>query len=167
MASIPIIDWPAAVPSCVLPLATSGGPRDNRLSFDTEDKMPPIERPLSSWTPDVYSVELVPISEAQFAVFEAWFKNDLRFGVYPFKWAHPVTRVLSPWKFVKADPAYTVRKSRRTPRGSGIRGISISFTVMSWAGSFGPTYVLQEGVDDVLQEQADRILESEGFTFNG
>ncbi|WP_395541539.1 hypothetical protein [Neotabrizicola sp. sgz301269] len=60
-----------------------------------------------------------------------------------------------------------MRKSRRTPRGSGIRGISISFTVMSWAGSFGPTYVLQEGVDDVLQEQADRILESEGFAFNG
>lgn len=135
--STPIIGWPEGVPQCIMPLSPQGGLRDNRYSFETDSKMPPIERPLSSWTPEVYSVELSPISLEQFGLFQTWYKVSLRFGVYPFLWLHPITKVSMPWKIVKADPPYQVRKAGMTPAGSAKRRVSLSFSIMSWPGGVG------------------------------
>lgn len=164
---MPIIDWPEGVPSCIMPLSPQGGLRDNRLSFETDSRMPPTERPASSWTPEVYSVEMTPMSPQQFELFQAWYKGPLRFGVYPFKWFHPITKMASPWRIVKGDPPYQVRKIGYIPHGSGLRRISISFSVMSYPGSFGPDFLLQEASDLILQEQDDRIIVSDGFEFDG
>lgn len=163
----PIIDWPLDVPACIMPLSPQGGLRDNRLSFETDSKMPPIERPAGSWAPEVYSVDLTPISVPQFRVFQDWYRHDLRYGVYPFRWAHPITGDVSPWKIVKADPPYQVRRLLNFRPDSDRRCIGLSFTVMSWAGSFEPGFLLQEQGDLILQEQGDRIIISDGYEFRG
>ena len=163
----PIIDWPEGVPSCIMPLSPQGGLRDTRLSFETDSKMAPVERPLSSWAPEVYSVELAPLSVAQFELFQAWYKGPLRFGVYPFAWLHPITKTVSPWKIVKGDPPYQVKKIGHIPNGSARRRISLSFSIMSHAGNLAPGYLLQAQEDLILQEQADRIIVSDGFRFDG
>lgn len=167
--AVPIIEWPTGVPDCIMPLSPQGGPRDNRWSFDADSPMPPIERPMTSWAPEVYSVELVPLSIEQFQAFQTWYKVDLRQGVYPFRWFHPITRVASPWKIVKGDPPYQARKIGLIPHGSGRRRIAVSFQVMSWPGSFPPGFLEEEqgGGNLVLQEQEDRVIIADGYTFNG
>lgn len=163
----PIIEWPDGVPSCIEPLSPQGGLRDNRLSFDTDSRMPPIERPLTSWTPEQYYVDLVPMSIDQFSLFQEWYKRDLRYGVYPFVFSHPITRAISPWKIIRGEPPYRVSKIGTIPMGSGRRRIRVSFTISSWAGSISPVYVAQESSDLVLQETGDRIIYREGYSFRG
>lgn len=165
--AVTVLDWPELVPSCIMPLSPQGGLRDNRYSFETDSRMPPIERPASSWTPEVYSVELSPISLPQFEAFQAWYKDSLRFGVYPFKFNHPITKALSAWKIVKADPPYQVRKIGLIQNGSDKRRISLSFTLMSWAGNIDPEFLLQEQSDLILQEQSDLIIVNDGVEFSG
>ena len=163
----PIMDWPIGVPYCVTTTSPNGGLRDNRLSFESDSRMPPKERPVSSWTPEVYSVELEPMSIAQFQLFQSWYKSDLRFGVYPFRWFHPITREASPWKIMKGDPPYQVRKIGPIPIGSDARRISVSFSVSSHPGSFSAGRMAQEGADLVNQELSDRIAVGEGYVFSG
>jgi hypothetical protein len=127
-------DWPVGVPDCIMPLSPQGGIRDNRYSFETDSKMPPIERPTSSWTPEVYSVDLAPLSVEQFSLFQAWYAETLAFGTLPFNWAHPITGTASVWKIVKADPPYRVSKAGLIPSGSGKRRVTLSFSIMSWPG---------------------------------
>lgn len=126
-----VIDWPVGVPSCIMPLSAQGGLRDNRLSFDTDSKLNPIERPASSWAPEVYSVELTPLSVAQFEEFQRWYADDLRFGALPFYWPHPITGEAGVWKILKADPPYRVSKRGLIAKGSGKRRIGLGFSVMS------------------------------------
>lgn len=125
------VNWPAGVPSCIMPLSAQGGFRDNRLSFDTDSKMNPIERPSSSWAPEVYSIEMTPMSLSQFEEFQRWYAQDLRFGALPFAWRHPITRKAGAWKIVKGDPPYRVTKRGLTPIGSDSRRVGVVFTVMS------------------------------------
>lgn len=131
---MPVIDWPAGVPDCILPTSPQGGLRDTRNSFETDSKITSIERPLSSWAPAVYAVELTPLSVAQFAAFEAWYAGPLAYGVNAFNWLHPITRAAGIWKILKADPPYQVRKIGRIPADSGLRRISVSFSVISQPG---------------------------------
>lgn len=128
----PIISWPASVPACIMPLSPEGGLRDNRYSFETDSKMPPIERPAGSWTPEIYAVDLSPISGPQFEAFQDWYRDDLRFGVLPFHFTHPITGAPGVWKIVKDEPPYRVRRLLNTPRGSDRRHIGLSFSLMSW-----------------------------------
>lgn len=125
------VDWPSDVPSCIMPLSAQGGFRDNRLSFDTDSKMNPIERPSSSWAPEVYSVELTPLSLSQFEEFQRWYADDLSFGALPFYWSHPITGEPGVWKILKSDPPYRVTKRGLIPNGSGRRRIGVAFSVMS------------------------------------
>lgn len=164
---VSVVDWPDGVPSCIMPTSPIGGLMDNRYSFDADAPYPPIERPMSSWTPEVYSVELVPISIAQFVLFQEWYKSDLRYGVLPFKWWHPITKTRAAWKIVKNDPPYQVSKIGAIPRDSGLRRIKLSFSIMSFPASFAPDYLAQEGADLVLQEGSDRIIVNDGFVFDG
>lgn len=128
---VQIVVWPALVPSCIMPMSPTGGLRDNRHSFETDSRMPPIERPAASWTPEIYQVELTPLSVDQFDAFQDWYQADLRFGALPFVWLHPITGAEGVWKIVKADPPYQVRKLGRIPGGSTTRRIALSFSVMS------------------------------------
>ncbi len=162
----PILDWPEGVPSCIMPTSPSGGLRDSRYSFETDSVMPPIERPTASWAPEVYSVTLTPLSIDQFILFQAWYRGPLRYGVYPFKWLHPITKEVSPWKIVKADPPYQVTKVGNIPNGSGRRRVSLAFSVMSHPGNFDPDFLAQEASDLILQEQGDRIIVKDGYKFD-
>lgn len=128
---VEIVAWPVGVPSCIMPMSPTGGLRDNRLSFETDSRMPPIERPLTSWAAEVYQVELTPLSLDQFEAFQDWYQGALRFGALPFVWQHPVTGTEGVWKIVKAEPPYQVRKLGLAPEGSGRRRIGLSFSVMS------------------------------------
>lgn len=167
--AVPVVLWPAGVPTCIVPMSASGGLRDNRYSFETESKMPPIERPMTSWTPEVYQVELVAQSLDQFRLFQAWYKNDLRYGVYPFVWSHPITGDVGAWKIVKNDPPYQVSKLGNIPLGSDRRRIRVTFSVMSWPATVLPLYMAQEDTDLILQETggSDRILVRDGVIFSG
>lgn len=130
--STPIISWPSSVPPCIMPMSAQGGLRDNRYSFETDSKMPPVERPASSWTPEIYQLDLSPISVAQFDAFQDWYRGELRFGVMPFRFAHPITGADGVWKIVKGEPPYQVRRLLHLPKNSPRRCISLSFSLMSW-----------------------------------
>lgn len=160
----PIIDWPLGVPSCIMPLSPQGGLQDNRISFEPDAGVP-IERPRTTWAPEVYAVDLVPLTVAQFTTFQRWYRADLASGTLPFRFLHPITRIVSPWRIVKGNPPYQVSKSRRaaTPE---TRCVSLSFSIMSWPASFVPGFLAQEGSGLVLQEQADRIIISDGYDFD-
>lgn len=140
--AVDVVSWHAGVPLCIEPMSAQGGLRDNRHSFETDSKMPPIERPATSWTPEVYSVELVKLSVEQFSLFQHWYVSDIRMGTLPFWFPHPVTGAIGAWKIMKADPPYQVRKVGMIPSGSHRRRISVSFTLMSWPGSVGLRDVL-------------------------
>ena len=126
-----IVDWPAGLATCFMPGSVQGGLRDNRYSFETDDKMPPIERSATSWAPEVYSLTLAPMSLAEFEAFQAWYRGPLAYGVNSFVFPHPVTREDMVWKIVKADPPYQVRRLGRIPTGSDVRRIEVAFSIMS------------------------------------
>lgn len=123
-----IVTWPMGVPECIMPLSPQGGPQDNRLSFET-DSGHNVARPRASWTPDVYEVDLAPMSRNQFALFEAWFRYDLRFGVNAFTMPHPITGLPSAWRVAPGDPPYTVRKIRLM-HDDDARGLAVSWKLM-------------------------------------
>lgn len=164
---VAVVSWPLGVPWCVEPLSPSGGPKNNRRTFETDSPASPIERPAGSWAPEVYSVSLLPMNIDQFILFQSWYRSDLAHGTLPFKWYHPITGVSSAWKIVAGDPPYQVSKIAAIPNGSGIRRVRVSFTAMSFPASFEPDFLAQEQGDLILQEQGDRIIVREGFDFNG
>lgn len=152
-----IIPWPASVPSCVMPMSPQGGLRDNRLSFETDDAVTPVERPRTSWAPELYQVTMVPMDRAMFEAFQAWFRGPLAYGSLPFVMDHPITREPTVWRIVKGDPPYQVSKVLAM-RSADVRGISVSFGIQSlpmaapdypallfqgragfWAGGFDPS----------------------------
>lgn len=126
----PIIPWPAGVPSCVMPMSPQGGLRDNRLSFETDEATTPVERPRTSWAPELYQVTMVPMDRAMFQAFQAWFRGPLAYGSLPFVMDHPITREPTVWRIVKGDPPYQVSKVLTMGRPD-VRGISVSFGIQS------------------------------------
>lgn len=123
-----IVTWPNGVPDCAAPLSAQGGPMDNRVVFTSEDERD-ITRPRNSWTPDLYSIDLAPMSQTQFATFETWFKTTLAFGANAFILDHPITGTPSAWRIVKADSyPYQVRKVALMPK-AGDRGLVVSLQI--------------------------------------
>ncbi len=129
--SVSVVDWPAGVPNCVIPTSPQGGLRDNRSSFDPDNKFPPIERPASSWSPEIYSVEMSYMSVEQFSDFQNWYTGELKFGVNAFVMPHPITGVDTVWKILKNDPPYSVSKIGLIPGSSGKRRIAVAMTIIS------------------------------------
>lgn len=164
--SVTVADWPEGVPECIFPLSPQGGLRDTRLSFETDSRLPPIERPAASWAPEVYVVDLVSLTITQFQVFQAWYRNTLAYGSLPFKLDHPITRARMAWKIVKDDPPYRVTKTRLIRPGAATRGIGITFSIMSQALSFDPDFMRQENGDLVQQENGDLIILRDGHDFD-
>lgn len=128
---VQIVDWPEDVPLCIMPSSPQGGLRDTRYSFETDSRMPPLERPAASWVGEIYSIELAPMTVAEFSAFQAWYLVALSQGVNGFVMPHPVTKAASVWKIGKGEPPYQVQKTGRIPTDSGARRIVLSFSVMS------------------------------------
>lgn len=141
-----VIPWPADVPGCIGPLSPAGGLRDNRLSFDPDSPVAPIERPATSWSPEVYQIELAPMSLDQFARFQDWYRHSLAYGVRPFAMPHPVLRTPGAWRIVRADPPYQVRKVLAM-RSERARGIIVSMTIRSVPGGAPDWWALYRGED--------------------
>lgn len=141
-----IIPWPAGVPSCVMPMSPQGGLRDNRLSFEADDAVTPVERPRTSWAPELYQVTMVPMDRAMFQAFQDWFRGPLAYGSLPFVMDHPITRQPTVWRIVKGDPPYQVSKVLAM-RSADVRGISVSFGIQSMplAVPFDPLSLFASG----------------------
>lgn len=124
------VTWPEGVPPCLMPLSPEGGVQDNRLSFETDYGLD-ISRPRASWSPEIYDVEIAPMSRTQFKTFSAWFRNDLAWGSHAFIMDHPLTGEPAAWRPVPGDQPYHARKIRLMPKGEGVRGISVSMQIRS------------------------------------
>ena len=165
---VTVHEWPTAVPDCIYPLSPQGGVKANRYSFETDSPAPPIERPIHTWAPEQYTVDLVPMSLSAFEVFQTWFRGTLGYGVSPFRFKHPITKEYKSWRFVNSDPPYQVTKSRLIPNDRpNRRAIKLTFSIMSMPYSFPADFLIQEGVDEILQEQSDKIIIRDGFSFTG
>ena len=152
-----IIPWPEGVPSCVMPMSPQGGLRDNRLSFETDDAVTPVERPRTSWAPELYQVTMVPMDKAMFQAFQAWFRGPLAYGSLPFVMDHPITREPTVWRIVKGDPPYQVSKVLPM-RSDDIRGISVSFGIQSMplaVPQFSPADFFANGEQGVWYDPSD------------
>lgn len=156
--------WPFEVPDCIMPLSVQGGLQDNRVSFEPEVG-PPIERPRSSWAPEIYSLDMRLMTVVQFEDFQRWYRNTLRHGVLPFEFYHPITRQRGAWRIVKGSPPYQVTKQRRASPGA--RCIGVSFSITSFPVDVPDGFLLQENGDYILQENGDRIVIQPGVPFDG
>lgn len=119
--------WPTSLP--VRPLTNySGGFVDDRASFST-DQGEPIERPLTTDAPEVYDVTLRVLSKAQYAIFKAWFKDDLRRGPKRFIFRDPVTDNPVWCKMIKGNPPYQIMPA------SGGQYLGVRFQMMLLPGT--------------------------------
>lgn len=123
------IPWPENVPSEIMLPLQGGGPQDNRLSFETDYGLD-ISRPRASWAPEVYDVEIGPLTKPEFIAFEAWFRRDLAWGVHAFILDHPITDAPAAWRPVPGNQAYQVR-TLENPKYDRTRVISVSMQIRS------------------------------------
>lgn len=123
---------------------------DGTVSFQPEVGVP-ITRRRTTAPIEVWPMSVVLYNFAQLAEFETWFNDDLAQGALPFVWRHPVSKVVTRFKFMPAtfDTSY--------PGGEWVR---LSFTVMTVPGRlwFAP-YVPEESAkvpDFVADYENDR-----------
>ena len=161
--SVPVVAWPYGLPLKLMPLASQGGLQDNRIGFEP-DVGPAIERPRTSWAPEIYAVEMALLTVDQFTEWQRFYRQDLAFGTRPFEFRHPLTRVFSPWRIRRGSPPYQAEQVRRAAPGA--KCIRVAFSVESWPASVRGGYLLQENGDPVLQENGDHILVHDGYTFD-
>lgn len=96
--------WPVTLPQHP-ESGMSISPQRNKISFQPElgDS---IDRRRGTAASKIYSINLPPLTKAQFAIFEEFFEDDLMDGVLPFTWLDPLTGVSHSWKFTDDDPPY-------------------------------------------------------------
>lgn len=82
-------------------LQSTGGPVDQTVSFQPDVGVP-ITRPRVTGTVETWSVPVTFYSRAQFAEFEAWFRDDLKQGVLPFVWRHPASDAVRKVRIIPA-----------------------------------------------------------------
>ena len=97
--------WPASLPQIPAP-GMSVAPQRNKISFEPEigDS---IDRRRGTAASKAYQISLPPMTKAQFAIFEAFFEDDLYDGVLPFTWNDPISGASHSWKFTGDDPPYS------------------------------------------------------------
>lgn len=117
-----ILHWPLEMPQYPA-VSYAGGPLNNRESFSARAGEP-IERPITTAPLEVYDMNTKPITKAVFAIFEAWFRDDLKSGTNWFSMRHPIGREIRETRIVGASPAYTVSPL------SGGRLVSLSMQLM-------------------------------------
>lgn len=118
--------WPTSLPQRPS-IRFTGGPQDNRVSFSPDYGMP-IERPKGSDAPEIYDVGYEVFDLEDYAVFKAWFKDDLASGTKRFAWRHPIGDSVALWRIVSQDPPYTVTAA------SGGQFVSLTMRIMRVPG---------------------------------
>ena len=132
------VSWPLGLPS-IVEVTASGGPQPSKASFQP-DVGPAIERPRSTLAPELFDMVLPALTTAQYTTFADWVKNDLKFGVLPFVFRHPLLVRFSQWRLAGEGSPYTV--SYFSPGH-----VSIQFSAME----IDPNPPWAASVDDTLQ----------------
>ncbi|MFG1247612.1 hypothetical protein [Xanthobacter flavus] len=92
-----MVDWPAPLPCQPEQGTWQETPNPNTVSFEPEVG-PTIDRRRSTVFSLASSCTFM-FTKAEYAVFLAWYRDDLKSGTLPFSFDHPVTGVPSRWKF--------------------------------------------------------------------
>lgn len=99
---------------------------DNRRAFDPEGGGLAISRPRSTLGMELWDVELVRIRKEDFAIFQAWVRDDLGEGSLPWTWSHPVSGADATWQFEPDAEPY-----RATFEGAGWINVSFRARVLA------------------------------------
>lgn len=89
--------WPTGIDQSIS-TDYSGGPTDTRAVFETIGG--PITRPRVTGAPAVFSVNPFPMTQVEFAIFEAWVSDDLRSGALAFCLRDPLNNDPRMWKIM-------------------------------------------------------------------
>lgn len=90
--------WPSGVPSCPFNDGVAFAPQDVLARFQPDVGVP-ITRPRLTAGIDTMSIELKPMTRAQFAAWREWAALQLKNGALPFLWRDPLSTALSRWMF--------------------------------------------------------------------
>lgn len=155
MASYPA--WPASLPQAPLLQSLSGGVQDNRVSFQPESG-PPIERPRMTATVEIWTIALPPMTKAQLATFEAFWRVDLAMGTRAFAWRHPVTGAVGRWKIMGGQPPYRI--SAVTTEDFSVDFQAMQLPGAAWFAPYLPAGTLL--VPDLVLDFAAQVYGIEG-----
>lgn len=97
--------WPDSLPQTPDADGWTGGPQNNRISFQPEIGEP-ITRRRGSASGHVFQAQFSNLSDAQRAAFEEWFEDDLYDGTLSFTWDDPITGDSHTWMLMDEDPPY-------------------------------------------------------------
>lgn len=93
-----MVDWPETIEFC--PVVSSYSEEDADAVQRTEmDAGVDKTRLRFTAVPSNISFTLKPITRAQYAVFQSWFRSDLKRGAVPFSAKHPITQQIGSFKF--------------------------------------------------------------------
>lgn len=120
--------------------ATTGGPKDDRASFQPSVGSP-IERPRVTGRTEVWSIKTCPYTVTELNTFEAWFDSDCAQGAASFVWTRPITGQFTLWRIMKAQPAYSI-----APVTWSL--YSLTFQAMKMAGTLDQSayYLTPDGI---------------------
>lgn len=123
-----MIVWPQGVPYCArVPDGHEGVLLDGRVSFQP-DVGPAIMRRRITATIKMWAITLVPLTQDQFQLFEAFVRDDLSGGVLPFVFRAPGSGAVARFQFMASGDPYT---HRRATAGREI----VSFDLMQLPGA--------------------------------
>ncbi len=100
------VAWPTGVSQEAAASGTQGGPQDNAASFQP-DIGPSIDRQRTTIAPEIIDCTLKPMEPAEYAIFRAWVKDDLKNGVLAFDWIHPITKAATEFRMVRQNPLFS------------------------------------------------------------
>lgn len=147
--------WPTDIPQAVV-ASYSGGSRDLRTSFETVG--PPITRPRTTGSVDVFSITSVPMKSAEFERFKTWVQSALSGGALRFCRRDPLSGVPRMWKIVSGDNLYQVALA-------GSQRVQITMTLIRLPGTLWFAPYVPEGssrVPDFVADYAEGVYGIEG-----
>lgn len=111
--------WPPTLRQFPRRRSWTGGPRDERVTFEP-DRGPPIDR-VGATAQTFEMAGLFPnLSDAQRAEFIRWFREDLAMGTRWYAWRDPVTLEVALWKIITDQQAFSF-----TSNGAGWHDLSL------------------------------------------
>lgn len=97
----------------------TGGPRDERVSFEP-DRGAPIDRVGATAQTYDFAAVFPNFSDAQRAEFIRWFREDLALGTRWYAWRDPVSLDVALWKIIADQQAFSF-----TAKGAGWHDLSL------------------------------------------
>lgn len=99
--------WPSTLPQLPDRDSWSGGPVDQRASFQPDYGVP-IFRRRTSASVIQYETSFRALTRDQRDIFISFYENDLSGGVLSFEWIEPMTSTNRLWLIGRRDPPYTL-----------------------------------------------------------